>query len=178
MKRDQHDIARLQRKKEQFEVGSAARQQVVKALCQAYQRATHRRTNFAHQQSRKLVNAYQLMVFEDLDIQEMQSDGQTVLNRSIADVAWTQFTDYVVYKAERAGRTVVFVNPSNTAQMCSCCGHFVPKALNMRIHDCPHCGLKLDRDLNAALNILALGLQSIGADTSVTRRSPRVDAGE
>ena len=171
MKRDQHDIARLQRKKEPLEIGSQPRKKSVKALCKAYQRATNRRTNFAHQHSRQLVNTYQFMAFEDLDIQDMQSDGKTVLNRNIADVAWNQFTNFVVYKAENAGRTTVFVNPRNTTQACSGCGEIVPKDLSVRIHDCPHCGLKIDRDLNAALNILARGLASVGADSSVTRRS-------
>jgi transposase len=57
-------------------------------------------------------------------------------------------------------------------QECSGCGEIVPKDLSARIHNCPHCGLKLDRDLNAALNILGRGLASIGADSSATRKSP------
>lgn len=178
MKRDQRDIARLQRKQERFAAGTPERREVLKALNHAYQRATNRRTDFAHQESRKLVNIYQGMVFEDLNIQDLQSDGKTVINRNLADVAWNQFTEYVVYKAANAGRTVVFVNPRGTTQECSGCGQVVPKDLSVRVHDCPHCALKLDRDLNAALNILARGLASVGADSSVTHRSSRVYAGE
>ncbi|WP_286877770.1 zinc ribbon domain-containing protein, partial [Methanosaeta sp. UBA458] len=53
------------------------------------------------------------------------------------------------------------VNPLNTSQMCSCCGQIVKKDLSVRVHSCPYCGLSMDRDLNAAKNILRLGLQSV-----------------
>jgi putative transposase len=174
MKRDAKDIARLQRKKERLPLHSKARHNVVRALQHAYERSTNRRRNFAHQESRKLVNAYQFMAFEDLDIQGMQSQGKTVINRNIADVAWGQFVSLVAYKAENAGRTLVLVNPRGTTQACSGCGQVVPKGLRIRVHDCPHCGLRIDRDLNAALNILARGLASL----RLGARSPDVHVWE
>lgn len=166
MKQDAADIARLQRKKERFAKGSAERRKVVKALCHAYERAANRRNNFAHQESRKLVNEYQFIAFEKLDIKDMQSNGNKTVNRGIADVAWGQFVQYTTYKAANAGRGVALVNPRGTTQECSSCGQVVPKDLSVRIHDCPNCGLKISRDLNAALNILARGLASISADSS------------
>lgn len=162
MKRDSKDIARLQRKKDKFEKGSQARKKAVRALQHAYKRQTNRRKNFAHQESRKLVNTYQFIVFEDLNIAGMRSKGSKVINRGIADVAWYQFVQFTMYKAVEAGRGVVLVDPKNTTQICSGCGEFVPKDLSVRKHDCPHCGLKLGRDQNAALNILARGLASLG----------------
>jgi putative transposase len=161
MKKDTSDVARLQRKKEKFPKGSSERRHVVKALNHAYQRSTNRRNNFSHQESRKLVNRYGLLVFEKLDIQNIQSNGNKVVNQGIADVAWGRFVQYSTYKAESAGRAVITVNPRGTTQMCSGCGKMVTKDLSVRVHDCPHCGLKIDRDLNAALNILARGLASI-----------------
>jgi len=161
MKQDAADIARLQRKKERFAKGSPERRKVIKALCHAYDRAANRRRNFAHQESRKLVNEYQFIAFEDLDIQDMQSDTFKSITRGIADVAWGQFVQFTTYKAANAGRVVVRVNPRGTTQMCSGCHAIVPKDLSVRIHDCPHCGLVLNRDHNAALNILARGLASI-----------------
>ncbi|MCC6800212.1 MAG: transposase [Anaerolineae bacterium] len=161
MKRDAQDIARLQRKKEQFAKGSPERRKTLRALNHAYQRATHRRTDFAHQASRKLVNRFGLLVFEDLDIPAMQSSGNRVINRGIADVAWGQFVQFTTYKAESAGRAVLRVNPRGTTQACSGCGAVVPKDLRVRVHECPCCGLKCDRDLNAALNILGRGLASL-----------------
>src|SRR5262245_28928213 len=64
---------------------------------------------------------------------------------------------------DEAGRTAVLVNPRNTSKMCSNpnCGRLVEKDLSVRVHDCPHCGLVLDRDQNAAINILRLGLQNL-----------------
>jgi len=167
MKQDEPDIARLQRKKERFAKGSPERRKVVHALCHAYERAANRRRNFAHQESRKLVDQYQFIALEDLDIQDMQVNGNKTISRGIADVAWGQFVQFTVYKAANAGRTVVLVDPRGTTQMCSGCHAIVPKDLSVRIHDCSHCGLRLDRDHNAALNILARGLASISAGSPV-----------
>jgi putative transposase len=164
MKQDAKDIARLQRKKEQFAKGSKERRKVIKALCHAYQRQTNRRNNFAHQESGKLVNEYQFIAFENLDIRDMQSkeSGNKIIRQGIADVAWGQFVQFTTYKAEDAGRGIVLVDPRGTTQECSGCGEIVPKDLSVRVHECPHCGLKLNRDHNAALNILARGLSSLG----------------
>lgn len=161
MKRDEKDIARLQCKKEQFVKGSPERRKVVHALCHAYERAANRRRNFAHQESRKLVNTYQFIAFEDLDILDMRANGNKCINRGIVDVAWGRFVQFTAYKAEWAGRGVAKVNPRGTTQMCSGCGAIVPKDLSVRIHECPDCGLTICRDVNAALNILARGLASI-----------------
>jgi putative transposase len=168
MRRDERDIARLQRKQERFAKGSPERRKVLHALCHAYERAANRRGNFAHQESRKLVNRFQFIAFEDLDIQGMQASGYKTIRRGVADVAWGQFVQFTVYKAANAGRGCVLVTPKGTTQSCSGCGVIVPKDLSVRVHDCPHCGLKLSRDLNAALNILARGLASIStASTDV-----------
>jgi putative transposase len=186
MKQDAKDIARLQRKKERAAKGSPERLKVIHALCHAYKRATNRRSDFAHQQSRKLVNEYQFIAFEKLDIVEMQGNGHKTINRGIADVAWGQFVQCTAYKAESAGRGVARVDPKGTTQSCSGCGGTVPKDLSVRRHNCPHCGLQLDRDQNAALNILARGLASLGgphgtpprSSPTCPERSEWVDEGE
>lgn len=167
MNQDEKDIARLQRKKELFNKGSPGHCKVVRALNHAYQRSANRRQNFAHQESRKLVNEYQFIAFENLGIQEMQTAGHKTISRSIADVAWGKFVQFTTYKAGNAGRGVVLVNPRGTTQMCSGCNKIVPKDLSVRIHECPHCGLKMCRDVNAALNILARGLTSISTGSPV-----------
>ncbi len=174
MKQDAADVARLQRKKERLPKGSPERRKAVKALLHAYQRSNHRRNNFAHQESRKLVNRFGLIVFEDLDIQAMQSNGNKVVNRGIADVAWGRFVQFTLYKAAYAGRACVLVNPRGTTQECSGCGWVVPKDLSVRVHRCPNpdCRLVIDRDLNAALNILARGLASLPVISVAERPSP------
>ncbi|HVB22685.1 MAG TPA: transposase, partial [Ktedonobacteraceae bacterium] len=78
------------------------------------------------------------------------------LNKSIQDAGWGQFVGYCTYKAENAGRTVVQVNPRYTSQVCSGCGTIRKKTLEERWHSC-ECGTELDRDHNAAINILWLG---------------------
>lgn len=78
--------------------------------------------------------------------------------KNINDAGWGMFSRMLAYKAESAGCEVVFVNPENTSQECSKCHQMVWKDLSVRVHQCPHCGLVLDRDLNAANNILTRAL--------------------
>ena len=127
-----------------------------------HQRIANRRKDFAHKLSRRLVNEYQIIALEDLNIQQMQDGNWRSMNKSIGDAAWRQFRQYTAYKAAEAGRTCIAVDPRGTTQMCSGCDQIVPKDLSVRVHCCPHCGLVLDRDHNAALNILVRGMASLG----------------
>jgi putative transposase len=72
------------------------------------------------------------------------------------DAGFGLFRQMLEYKAESAGIQVIAVNPSNTTQACSGCGRLVAKDLSVRVHACPDCRLVLDRDVNAARNILLL----------------------
>ncbi len=146
--------------------GGAERNKHRRALNHINTRIANRRKDFAHKEARKLVDNYQVIVFEDLNIKGMQDGNYKAMNRSISDVAWSQFVELTEQKAKMAGRTVVKVNPKNTTQMCSSCGEIVRKGLEQRVHNCPHCGLSLDRDLNAAKNILARGLMGVGTNTT------------
>ena len=76
------------------------------------------------------------------------------LAKDVHDASWTKFISMLRYKAEKAGARLIEVDPRNTTQDCSGCGVKVPKNLGDRQHVCPHCGLSIDRDLNAARNIL------------------------
>jgi putative transposase len=164
---EQEALAKAHRRLSRYEKGTPERKQYRKVVARIYERITNKRTNFAHQQSRRVVNTYGIVAVEKLDIAEMQSQHTLVfghkLNKSIADVAWHQFVQFLSYKAVDAGRVVVQVEPRNTSKKCSRCSALVPKQLSDRVHNCPHCGLVLDRDTNAAINILALGLQRINA---------------
>jgi len=84
------------------------------------------------------------------------------LNKSILDAGWGQFQQIVSHKAACAGRTVLFVSPRYTSQVCSQCGTVRKKSLDERWHSC-ECGCELDRDTNAAINILQLGRSQQGA---------------
>lgn len=97
-----------------------------------------------------------------MDVKELVEKTYNGKNR--ADAAWAKFIFMLTYKAERAGRWVVKVESRGTTKRCSECGEMVEKPLWVRTHSCPHCGLKLDRDLNAALNILQDGLRKVGRE--------------
>jgi len=157
-RRDEKALAKAQRRLSQCKKESKEYKQRKRVVQHIHQRIKNRRTDFAHKLSRELVNAFQILVFEKLDIKGMQNDNWRLLNKSISDVAWGQLVALTSYKAEWAGRTFLTVAPKGTTQMCSGCGEIVPKDLNVRVHNCPRCGLVIDRDLNAARNILARGL--------------------
>ena len=83
------------------------------------------------------------------------------LNKSILDAGWGMFLNILSYKASEQGKKILSVNPRQTSQICNNCGCIVPKTLSVRTHICPECGFRANRDYNAALNILRLGLQSL-----------------
>jgi putative transposase len=164
-KADQKKLAKAQRRQSKAKKGTPDRRKQRKKVSRIYERISNRRTDFAHKLSRKIVNKYQIIAFEKLNIKDMMSNQTKVfghkLNKSIGDVAWNQFMQFTTYKAAYADRQVVFVNPRNTSKMCSRCGRLVEKTLADRVHRCS-CGLVLDRDENAAINILSAGLSTLG----------------
>ena len=127
-------------------------------LRRAHQRAADARNNFCHHVSKWLVANYDLIAFEKLNIKGMV---QGRLANSILDAAWGQLLYCVSYKAEGAGRYAIAVNPRGTSIRCSGCGERVEKTLADRQHNCA-CGVSLDRDHNAALNVLSLGISDAG----------------
>ena len=82
--------------------------------------------------------------------------------KSINDAAWSMFRIWLEYFGYKYGKVTVAVPPYNTSQNCSNCGLRVPKGLSTRTHVCNHCGFVEDRDTNAAINILKLGLSTVG----------------
>ena len=160
-RRDEADLKRVQRRKDAAKNAQDWNENTKQKgiLARIHERIANRRADFAHKQSRTLVNSHQVIVFEELAPLEMgRSRG---MRKSIMDVAWTQFIQMTIGKAAEAGRTVILVNPRDTSKMCSRCGELVEKKLSERVHTCPHCGLVLDRDVNAAINILHRGLQTL-----------------
>ncbi len=90
--------------------------------------------------------------------------------RGVHDVGWSLFTSMLEYKAEGAGTKIVFVNASNTTQECSKCDMVVRKSLSQRVHACSNCSLEMDRDLNAALNVLKKGLPAGSGNVTPAKR--------
>lgn len=153
-------------------LAKAQRREKRKAARRIHERIANRRRNFAHQLSHALVSMFGIIAFEDLNIKGMVRNH--CLSKSIQDAAWNQLVQFTTYKAENAGRRSVQVDPRNTSQTCSDCGLVAKKTLSERVHDCS-CGLRLDRDHNAAINILCLGLQTLGNDA---KEAPAFQAGE
>ncbi|MCH8290781.1 transposase [Candidatus Poribacteria bacterium] len=135
--------------------GSNRRHKAVNKLQRLHDYVANQRRDTAHKISRKLVDRYDLIAVENLNVSGMVKNHR--LAKSISDAAWSTFQDILISKAENAGKMVVKVDPKYTSQECSGCGKIVKKDLSVRVHECPDCGLMLDRDVNAAKNILARG---------------------
>ncbi|MFA5132732.1 MAG: transposase [Candidatus Paceibacterota bacterium] len=160
-KKSENRLARVQRKFSKTKKGSKERRHLRKSVSKIYEKISNQRKDFAHKLSNALVNKYGTIVFEDLNIKGMVQGGH--LAKSIHDVAWNMLVQYTSYKAEEAGRNVVLVDPKNTSKKCSKCGNIKEDLeLKDRTYTCARCGLVLDRDFNASINILALGLQRRG----------------
>ena len=172
-------LEQLQQSLARKKCGSHRRKKAVQRVAKAHRKVRNQRGDFLHKESRKLVNAYGLIVFEKLQPANMSkrakpkqdekgkylpngASAKSGLNKSINDAGWSQFVQYCTYKAECAGRKVLTVNPRYTSQGCSGCGTVKKKTLDKRWHSC-ECGTELDRDHNAALNILRLGSNLRGA---------------
>lgn len=126
-------------------------------IARLHERIINQRKDFYHKLSKRLVKNFDRIILEDLSINNMIKNNKHHLNREIQNVAWSQLVQMLLYKAESADKEVVLVDPRNTSKMCSSCGQLVLKDLSIRIHKCG-CGLIMDRDHNAAINILNRGL--------------------
>jgi putative transposase len=120
---------------------------------------SRQRKDHAIKTARALVQSNDLVVYEALKVANMVKNHK--LAKSISDASWYQFTQWVAYYAQLHGIACVAVPPHFTTQDCSNCGARVEKSLSTRTHKCPHCGTVLDRDHNAAINILVKGLMMI-----------------
>jgi len=134
--------------------GGANWRKAAKQVARLHEKVANTRRDFWHKTTRWLVDIYGNIAIEELTLLFMTRNGH--LSLSAHDAALGEFRRMLVYKAEEAGPQVVAVNPANTSQLCSGCGQIVRKGLDVRTHTCS-CGLSVDRDVNAARNILALG---------------------
>lgn len=158
---EEQALAKAQRRLAKEEQGTPERVKRRRVVARVHERVAWRRSDFAHQHSRAIVNTFDLIAVEDLAVNRMTHNH--CLAKSISDAAWSQFTSLLAYKAVWAGRKYVAVNPAYTSQDCSRCGHRQKLSLADRVYTCPCCGLVIDRDLNASLNILRLGQQSLAS---------------
>jgi putative transposase len=154
-------LAKAQRRVSRRKKGSNRRRKAVKLLAQAHQKVRRQRRDFRHKAVLSLLRTYDTIYVEDLRVANMVRNPH--LAKSISDAGWAAFRTILEAKAAWAGRRVVAVPSAFTSQDCSGCGERMPKSLSVRTHVCPSCGLVLDRDENAALNILRAGQAHQGA---------------
>lgn len=129
-------------------------------LARKHLKVSRQRKDFAVKLARCVIQSNDVVVYEDLQVRNMVKNHK--LAKSISDASWYQFRCWLEYFGKVYGKITIAVSPRWTSQNCSNCGEIVVKTLSTRTHECPHCGTVLDRDENAALNILAKGLSTVG----------------
>lgn len=162
--RDSHTLLRRRQRGLARKVkGSNRRRKARLLVARTHEKTANQRRDFLHKVANHYIHNFASIHVEKLNIKGMVKNRH--LSKSITDASWGQFLNLLTYKAAEAGRELVVVNPRNTSKICSNCGEVVKKSLAVRTHHCPHCGLVLDRDENAARNILRAG-QALQASTS------------
>ena len=173
-------LKRAQRRVSRRKKGSNRRRKAVKLLARKHQKIARQRRDFHHKTALALARQYDVIYHEAIQAKNLSArpkpkpDGnggylpngasrKVGLNKSINDAGWGQFLSILSCKAANAGKRAEAVPAAYTSQECSGCGERVPKSLSVRTHICPSCGLVLDRDTNAALNILWAGQARQGA---------------
>jgi putative transposase len=165
-KRAEREMRRRQRAVARCKKGSKRRAKVRRAVTRCHARIANTRRTYLHQISARLVRENDLIAVEKLNTKGLATG---MLARSVHDAAWAKLKEMLAYKAAKAGRQLVEVDPRNTTQSCSGCGSIVPKKLSERWHCCPHCGLEMDRDENAALNVLHRAVLDAGLPNATHR---------
>jgi len=133
-------------------------------------KVARQRKDFYYCLSKWLVEHHDYICVEDLNSQKMIQKSSEVgwkgLTKGIMDASWGMFINQILpTKTRLTGRTLIYVDPQYTSQLCSNCLNLVPKSLDERVHRCPYCGIEMDRDVNAARSILILGLRRAFGDT-------------
>ena len=131
--------------------GSSRNKKSVKHLGKQHKKIADKRKDFHFKTASILLKEYDVIAHENLNVKGL---ARTRLAKSIHDAGWSSFLSILTSKAENAGLLVIPVSAYNTSKDCSSCGEEVPKKLHERWHNCPSCGCSLDRDHNAAINIM------------------------
>jgi len=161
LRKSKKSLKRAQRRVSKKKKGSANRKKAVNRLGRKHLKVSRQRKDFAIKTALCVVKSSDFIAYEDLQVRNMVKNHK--LAKSISDAAWSQFAQWLQYLGQVYGKTVVAVAPQYTSQDCSTCGTTVKKSLSVRTHIC-ECGTVLDRDHNAALNILAKALRQAGID--------------
>ena len=141
--------------------GSKNRNKARIRLAKAYNKVKKQRETFLHGLTNNLIKNYKIIVIEKLNIKGLVRNHY--LAKSILDASWNELARQLSYKAEEAGSVLLQVDPRNTSRSCSNCGYINNDlTLKDRVFKCQSCGIEINRDINAAKNILRLGLGTLG----------------
>ena len=164
LRKSEKALKRLQKQvSKKFKKGNPQSNNYKKArnkLARKHLKVSRQRKDFALKLAKCVIQSNDVVVYEDLQVRNMIRNHK--LAKSICDASWYQFRCWLEYFGKVYGKITIAVPPHWTSQNCSNCGQIVVKTLSIRTHECPHCGTVLDRDENAALNILAKGLSTTG----------------
>ena len=160
LRKSENSLKGLQRKLSRTKKASKNRAKAQNPLGRKYLKVSRQRKDFAVKLARCVIESNDLVVYEDLQVQNLVKNRK--LSKSISDAAWSNFRSWLEYFGKVFGVVTVSVLPHYTSANCSNCGEEVKKSLSRRTHRCHNCGFVLDRDWNAAINILELGLRTVG----------------
>jgi putative transposase len=160
LRKSEKRLKRAQRKVSRKAKGSANRRKAVRGLARQHLKVSRQRKDFVVKTARCVIQSNDLIVYENLQVRNLVKNH--CLAKSIHDAGWYQFRNWLEYFGKVFGKITIAVNPAYTSQKCSGCGTIVRKALSTRTHTC-QCGCVLDRDENAAINILKLGISTASA---------------
>jgi putative transposase len=160
LRKSETALKRLSRKLSRTKKSSKNRVKARNRLSRKHLKVSRQRKDFAVKLARCVVQSNDLVAYEDLQVRNLVRNRK--LAKSISDAAWSAFRDWLEYFGKVFGVSTLAVPPHYTSQNCSNCGEVVRKSLSQRTHRCPDCGLVLDRDWNAAINILELAIRTVG----------------
>jgi putative transposase len=169
-------LARLQRRLSRKQKKSANRKKARKALAKQHLKVQRQREDFARKTANTYISSNDLIAYEDLQIRNMVRNRK--LAKSIHDAGWGTFIHWLQYYGHIHDIPVIAVPPQYTSQNCSACGTRVQKSLSVRTHICTGCGVVLDRDHNAALNILSKALNGTVGHTGTSGHVPQNASGD
>lgn len=173
LRKSEKALKRLQKQVSRKNIGSNNRKKAINRLGRKHLKVSRQRKDNAIKQALCVVRSSDLVAFEKLQVKNMVKNRR--LAKSISDVSWSLFTQWLEYFGKIYGRVVVPVAPQFTSQNCSSCGESVKKSLSVRTHICK-CGCVLDRDHNAAVNILNKALKQTNFDLSTVGRTETFNA--
>ncbi|MBD2559276.1 MULTISPECIES: RNA-guided endonuclease InsQ/TnpB family protein [Nostoc] len=155
-KSKKYDLSKKKDKKQQ----SANYHKARNRYARKHLRVSRQRKEYCKRLAYSVIQSNDLVAYEDLNVKGMVRNRH--LAKSISDAGWSTFRQWLEYFGHKYGKVTVAVPPHNTSQNCSNCGQKVKKSLSTRTHVCPHCNYVEDRDVNASINILKLGLTTVG----------------